>query len=216
MTAKIKLNAASGGGSFSLQAPSSSSNNRVMTLPDTADGTILTTTNPKSKSVIQTVNMVKTDAVALQMTTSYQDVSGFTISITPEFANSKIILAGSIVLESHQQYCFGKFVRSINGGSYSSPTGWLGDAAGSVNRTVSQFGNNFRSPGSPDALTPSPMAIYAVDTDHNTTNTINYKLQYKNHIGTSYFIVFNRSHSDVDQNFAPRSCSHLTLMEIAA
>ena len=48
MTAKIKLNAASGGGSFSLQAPSSSSNNRVMTLPDSADGTILTTTNPKA------------------------------------------------------------------------------------------------------------------------------------------------------------------------
>jgi hypothetical protein len=45
MSAKIKLNAASGGGSFSLQAPSSSANNRVMTLPDTADGTILTTTN---------------------------------------------------------------------------------------------------------------------------------------------------------------------------
>ena len=43
MTAKIKLNAASGGGSFSLQAPSSSSNNRVFTLPDIADGTIATT-----------------------------------------------------------------------------------------------------------------------------------------------------------------------------
>jgi len=42
MTAKIKLNAASGGGSFSLQAPSSSANNRVMTLPDVADGTIVT------------------------------------------------------------------------------------------------------------------------------------------------------------------------------
>ena len=36
MTAKIKLNAASGGGSVSIQAPSSSSNNRVYTLPDTA------------------------------------------------------------------------------------------------------------------------------------------------------------------------------------
>tara|TARA_R100000329_G_scaffold115239_1_gene94729 strand:- start:613 stop:1212 length:600 start_codon:yes stop_codon:yes gene_type:complete len=34
MTAKIKLNTASGGGSFSIQAPSSSSNNRVITLPD--------------------------------------------------------------------------------------------------------------------------------------------------------------------------------------
>ena len=55
MTAKIKLNSASGGGSFSLQAPSSSSNNRVMTLPDTADGTILTTTNPKSGTIVQTV-----------------------------------------------------------------------------------------------------------------------------------------------------------------
>ena len=42
MTAKIKLNAASGGGSFSLQAPSSSANNRVISLPDLADGTLLT------------------------------------------------------------------------------------------------------------------------------------------------------------------------------
>ena len=42
MSAKIKLNAASGGGSFSLQAPSSSSNNRVFTLPDVADATMAT------------------------------------------------------------------------------------------------------------------------------------------------------------------------------
>ena len=39
--AKIKLNAASGGGSVSLQAPSSSSNDRVYTLPDSADITTL-------------------------------------------------------------------------------------------------------------------------------------------------------------------------------
>ena len=45
MTAKIKLNAASGGGSFSLQAPSSSANNRVFTLPDSADGTIAKTSD---------------------------------------------------------------------------------------------------------------------------------------------------------------------------
>ena len=42
MTAKIKLNAASGGGSISIQAPSSSSNNRVINLPDIADGTLVT------------------------------------------------------------------------------------------------------------------------------------------------------------------------------
>ena len=45
MSGKIKLNPTSGGGSFSLQAPSSSSNNRVLTLPDTADGTIAKTSD---------------------------------------------------------------------------------------------------------------------------------------------------------------------------
>ena len=45
MSGKIKLNPSSGGGSFSLQAPSSSSNNRVLTLPDTADGTIAKTSD---------------------------------------------------------------------------------------------------------------------------------------------------------------------------
>ncbi len=45
MTAKIKLNAASGGGSFSLQAPSSSSNNRVFTLPDSATSSEVTTSS---------------------------------------------------------------------------------------------------------------------------------------------------------------------------
>ena len=51
MTAKIKLNAASGGGSFSLQAPSSSSNNRVLTLPDAADGIVAQTDNSGNFSV---------------------------------------------------------------------------------------------------------------------------------------------------------------------
>ena len=51
MTAKIKLNAASGGGSFSLQAPSSSSNNRVLTLPDAADGIVAQTDSSGNFSV---------------------------------------------------------------------------------------------------------------------------------------------------------------------
>ena len=57
MTAKIKLNAASGGGSFSLQAPSSSANNRVITLPDIADGTLLTSQS-SSADIAGTITMV--------------------------------------------------------------------------------------------------------------------------------------------------------------
>ena len=93
MTAKIKLNAASGGGSFSLQAPSSSSNNRVMTLPDTADGTILTTTNPSSGTVIQAkCTASNNEAQATTSSDTYTDITGIDLTFTPLFADSTIIL----------------------------------------------------------------------------------------------------------------------------
>ena len=65
MTAKLKLNAASGGGSVSLQAPSSSSNNRVISLPDIADGTLLTSQSsldsPKlSPAISRGISMIDT------------------------------------------------------------------------------------------------------------------------------------------------------------
>ena len=60
MTAKIKLNAASGGGSISIQAPSSSSNNRLITLPDIADGTLVT--NQTSLAATQSSLVKITDA----------------------------------------------------------------------------------------------------------------------------------------------------------
>tara|TARA_A100000171_G_scaffold555_1_gene765 strand:- start:453 stop:1058 length:606 start_codon:yes stop_codon:yes gene_type:complete len=41
----IKLTADSGGGTFELKAPSSGSNARVLTVPDLADGTILTSSS---------------------------------------------------------------------------------------------------------------------------------------------------------------------------
>jgi len=66
MTAKIKLNAASGGGSISIQAPSSSSNNRVITLPDIADGTLLTSSS----------GVGITEADSWDLTTTYTASSG--------------------------------------------------------------------------------------------------------------------------------------------
>ena len=93
MTAKIKLNAASGGGSFSLQAPSSSANTRVMTLPDTADGTILTTTNPKSGNIIQVVHTLKQNGFSVTASTdNFSDITGLSASITPASSSNKILI----------------------------------------------------------------------------------------------------------------------------
>lgn len=92
MTAKIKLNAASGGGSFSLQAPSSSANNRVFTIPDVADGTIATTaTSGKILQVVSVVNTTKTS----NTTETFAD-TGLTATISIS-ASSKVL-----IITSHQ------------------------------------------------------------------------------------------------------------------
>jgi len=88
MTAKIKLNAASGGGSFSLQAPSSSANNRVITLPDIADGTLLT--NQTAGTVLQVKNMIIAGEFSTTSAT-YAD-NGLTLAITPSATTSKILV----------------------------------------------------------------------------------------------------------------------------
>jgi len=92
MTAKIKLNAASGGGSFSLQAPSSSANNRVFTLPDSADATMAT------------VNGI-TQSDEWRISTAFNATTGF---ITSNWVrnNNEFSLLGSGMTESSGVFTF--------------------------------------------------------------------------------------------------------------
>ena len=77
MTAKIKLNAASGGGSVSIQAPSSSSNNRVITLPDIADGTLVT-----SQSTLDSTKLSPAVAANIIFAEAVVDGGGGSPSVT--------------------------------------------------------------------------------------------------------------------------------------
>jgi len=78
MTAKIKLNSASGGGSVSIQAPSSSSNNRVISLPDIADGTLLTSQSSlDSTKLSPAITSGITMADAWRLSSSYTGGNGF-------------------------------------------------------------------------------------------------------------------------------------------
>ena len=93
MTAKIKLNAASGGGSFSLQAPSSSSNNRVFTLPDSADVTLLTSTTATGK-ILQVVSGSQQVAASQGFSSNAFVDTGLSASITPSSSSSKVFVTG--------------------------------------------------------------------------------------------------------------------------
>jgi|TARA_R100001510_G_C7606512_1_gene171457 hypothetical protein len=91
MTAKIKLNAASGGGSISIQAPSSSSNNRVIALPDIADGTLLTSQSTLDSTKLSPAVADTNDFVKLSTTTVSSPVGSLTFnnSITGAFDTYK-------------------------------------------------------------------------------------------------------------------------------
>ena len=161
--------------------------------------------------LLQVVYFNKTDASSLTMTETFQDVSGYSLSITPTAANSKIILQGAINYSCQDHYSYGKFVRSINGGSYADVTDWIGDADG--NRIRSYTGNQQAHTSYVQVGIP----IYLVDDSHNTTNAITYKLQFRgsfNHLGI--YGYFNRSETDSNDNNGSRAVSHLTLTEIAA
>ena len=192
MTAKIKLNSASGGGSFSLQAPSSSSNNRVMTLPDTADGTILTTTNPKTGNILQVVYGETTSAVS-DTSGNFVD-SGVTATITPSSTSNKVM-----VIVSMQWFLFreatetnGSFKLLRGSTAISTHDNCIHIEAGttSQSRIISEGGYTIQRLDSP-----------------STTSATTYKVQFLT------AVTANAGQVTVSKNSAP-SC--ITLMEVAA
>ena len=108
MTAKIKLNAASGGGSISIQAPSSSSNNRVISLAAIADGTLLTSQSSIDSTKLspaiaagKILQFKYAQANSGNFSTSSQDgngadVGGMTTSITLTSSSNKVLVVLSL------------------------------------------------------------------------------------------------------------------------
>ena len=197
MTAKIKLNAASGGGSFSLQAPSSSSNNRVFTIPDEADATLLTS-NTSTGKILQVLQNTKTSTASTSSTT-LQD-TGLSQAITLTSASNKILVMYSL------------YMACVNG-TYSGATSiirgsseiFIGDANGSAIRATSHF---WPTHGRVMALQSHTF----LDTPGAGTHT--YKIQYKAGYA-GYSVYIGRPQQSATSEYAGAVPSSLTLMEVA-
>ena len=203
MTAKIKLNAASGGGSFSLQAPSSSSNNRVFTIPDVADGTIATTAT--AGKVLQVVNTLKTDTASITSsnTNNFVDISGMSLSITPSATSSKILVFFTLCLGGNA----GTFhIRLVRG---STDIG-IGDGDGNRLRSTILYRPNT----SPYQHSCDDVTNIVLDTP-STTSATTYKLQ--GSAGSTYSATwyFNRTYTNSNNDYEGRTVSSITAMEIA-
>ena len=203
MTAKIKLNAASGGGSFSLQAPSSSSNTRVMTLPDTADGTILTTTNPKAGNIIQVLENVRVDASSHSISAGADYNPTYLRQSITTTGSNKVIVEGflSCSLDVGQNW-IGITLRRDS----SDISGGVGVASGNKRR-VTSVGLQTSS----ENMTSIPFSFL----DSPSAGTHEYHLQITHGSGGNRTLYVNRTTDDTNNTSFCRSISVIRVKEVA-
>ena len=187
---------ASGTGIFTIDSPNSNTN-RTLSLPDNT-GTILTsatTTGFPAGSVLQVVSTNKADVFSTS-SSSFTDITGFSASITPTSATSKILVICNMPLVGQDSSSGVGF--NLVRGSTSIGQGTGGTTTNAI-AVVYMTANNFYT-GTSFNFLDSP----------STTSSTTYKVQMLASSSTTAYI--NRRASDT---YFGSSCT-LTLMEIAA
>ena len=171
-------------GAITLAAPSVAGTNTI-TLP-ASTGTVLTTGSPQSGGVIQAVTYSKINSSSTT-STSYV-ATNLTLSITPKFSTSKILILFSFTWANagtaNSSYC------TIYRNSTELSAGLSG----------SGFGQTYNQAGNP---TYFPTGISYVDSPATTSSTT-YTLYIKANAGQTIYIGDNNT------------IQSITLMEIAA
>lgn len=161
--------------------------------------------------ILQVVSTAKTDTFSSASTT-FVDITGMSVSITPSSATSKIFVMAMVALSSAstdggRQIVFVNLVRD-------STTLFIGDAAGSRERTTIQHG---ATAGFNTAMSyiAEPSNLSFLDSPASTS-ALTYKLQIRTNSGSGRTAFLNRAGiSDTDNDTFGRSVSSITLMEIA-
>ena len=152
---------------------------------------------PVPKGIVQVVSTNKTDAFSTT-STSYTDITGLSVSITPTLATSKVlILVGFQASVSGDIAMMFQLVRgstAIN----------IGDAAGSRTRaSASMIAND-------TAFQYGTFSWQFLDSPA-TTSATTYKVQMFVNTGTGYI---NRTGIDQDILGRPRTAANITVMEV--
>jgi hypothetical protein len=138
--------------------------------------------------ILQVVNVEKITQYSSN-SNSANDL-GLTLSITPSATNSKILIQTDLsVRVSANTYIAVNIYRQINGGGYSA-----------LDRLDESYGYYI------NAANTDRFNGMKIDTTHNTTNQIDYKIYLNNHGGGTYYV-----NPDTANNL-----SNFTAMEISA
>ena len=156
-------------------------------------------------SVLQVISVTKADTWTYSGSTTFQDVTGLSIAITPSSTSSKILVELNININANGRYSAVKLFRDstqIGGGTASG-------IRESV--TISAGGSNENETYS-DYIMRNSSASY-LDSP-NTTSATTYKVQAGSTNSSSLLTVINRTQADADSNWHHRGISTITLTEI--
>jgi len=199
----IKLTADSNGGTFELKAPASSSNTRVLTLPDTANGTVLTTTNPKPGNIIQVFENVRVDASSHSISAGADFNPTYLRQSITTTGSNKVIVEGflSCSLDVGQNW-IGITLRRDS----SDISGSVGAASGNKRR-VTSVGLQTSS----ENMTSIPFSFL----DSPGAGTHEYHLQITHGSGGNRTLFVNRTTDDTNTTSYCRSISVIRVKEVA-
>jgi len=152
--------------------------------------------------ILQVVSTAKTDTFTMSSTT-YADVTGLSVSITPSSSSNKILVLANVSLGQTTEDA-GANLQLVRD---STPI-FIGDAAG--DRVRASYGTRYPNGSSvQDLESPSPVFL----DPPATTSSVTYKVQVRS--GNSGAVAVNRTGSDDNAADFSRSASSITVMEVA-
>ena len=168
-------------------------------------------------NVIQTAPVFKGDGFSTS-STSFTDVTGLSVTITPKFANSDIQVAIAFGMagttQSNLDHGNGiRILRSIDGGSYSDDTNLNGSADGNRNRLC------FKGHGWSYNAEHNSGGIGFVGVDVNPSYTLGNSIIYKVQVrcqDSSYPFNLGRTATNGNNNqvYSGRTASSIIAMEL--
>ena len=146
----------------------------------------------------QVLSTTKTDTTSVSQASSFADITGMSVSITPSATSSKILVICSANATTAGGYNL--HLRLVR----DSTAICIGDAAGSRSRVTM----GIRPASTYDRI---ERTMNFLDSP-SSTSAIAYKLQWRQVDNTTAYL--NRTHDDSDDEHRPRLASTITVMEV--
>lgn len=153
-----------------------------------------------AKGIVQVVSTNKSDAFTTT-SSSFTDVSGLSVTITPTSSANKIMVMAYVNFAGNYGN-YAAYMQLVRGSTAIA----IGDGAGSRRRVSAAVEQNQNA--------MAQATVMYLDSPA-TTSATTYKIQISNN-GGSGTVAVNRSISDDDADSRPRGFSSITAMEISA